>query len=198
MRETLEVRGAVSAAPLPRGVRLSEIRDVGKIDLRGQPGDKAFMGAVGRTLDLLLPTERCQSAAQGDFGALWIGPNQWLITSPKADVAETASKLDDAIKGLHGSVTDISSGRAVFRLAGPDAQDVLAKGCPLDLHPRVVKPGYVAGSVLAKITVLVHLRKTDVIDLYLGRSFADYLWVWLEEAGRDCGLIVDTSSASRR
>jgi len=115
MRETLEVRGAVSAAPLPRGVRLSEIRDVGKIDLRGQPGDKAFMGAVGRTLDLLLPTERCQSAAQGDFGALWIGPNQWLITSPKADVAETASKLDDAIKGLHGSVTDISSGRAVLQ-----------------------------------------------------------------------------------
>ena len=91
----------------------------------------------------------------------------------------------------HAAVTDVSAGRTVFRLAGPDAVDMLAKGCPLDLHPRVVTPGYVAGSVLAKITALIHLRDADVIDIHVGRSFADYLWAWLEEAGMDCGLIVD-------
>lgn len=189
MPEMLEPHNAISA--VPRGIRLSEIRDVGKIDLRGDPGDRGFMSAVGRSLDLVLPTEPCQSALQGDIAALWIGPDQWLITCPKDKAWEIAGKLDEAIRGTASAITDISAGRTVFRLAGSDALDVLAKGCPLDLHPRTVKPGYVAGSVLAKITVLIHLREPDAVDLYLGRSFADYLWSWLEEAGMDCGLIVD-------
>jgi sarcosine oxidase subunit gamma len=187
----LEARHAVSTSPQPRGVRLSERPDVGKIDLRGNPADKGFMSALGRALDLLLPTEPCQSATKGEIGALWIGPDQWLITCAKADVARLSARLGQAVQGMHAAVTDISAGRTVFRLAGPSALDVVAKGCPLDLHPRVAKPGHVAGSVFAKITVLLHLREADVVDLHLGRSFADYLWAWLEEAGMDCGLIVD-------
>ena len=189
MPEMLEPVYAVGAPP--RGIRLSEIRDVGKIDLRGDPGDRAFMGAVGRTLDLLLPTEPCQATVQGDIAALWIGPDQWLITCKKDKVPDIADELDEATRGTASAITDISAGRTVFRMAGPDALDVLAKGCPLDLHPRTVKPGYVAGSVLAKITVLVHLREADAVDLFLGRSFADYLWSWLEEAGMGCGVIID-------
>lgn len=188
MLETLESRSAVTKASTPRGVRLTEIRDVGKIDLRGDPGDRAFMSAIGRALDLLLPTEPCQSAAQGEVTAFWVGPGQWLITCPKGDFGESLGKLDEAVRDVHASVTDISAGRAIFRLAGPNALDVLAKGCPLDLHPRVAKPGYVAGSVLAKITVMIHLRDAEVVDICFSRSFADYLWAWLEEAGTDCGL----------
>lgn len=188
MLKRLEPANAIAAAP--RGIRLSEIRDIGKIDLRGDLDDRAFMSAVGRTLDLLLPTEPCQSTIKGGIAALWIGPDQWLITCPKDDVLEILEKLGEATRSVACSITDISSARTVFRLAGPDALDVLAKGCPLDLHPHVVKPGYVAGSVLAKITVFVHLREVDTVDLYFGRSFADYLWSWLEEAGMDCGLIV--------
>ncbi|MEZ5933388.1 MAG: sarcosine oxidase subunit gamma family protein [Alphaproteobacteria bacterium] len=187
----LEARHAVSASPSPRGVRLSECRDIGKIDLRGDPADKGFMSEIGRALDLLLPTEPCQSATRDGIGALWVGPDQWLITCSRADVAELSASLDQAVRGTHASVTDVSAGRTVFRLAGASALDVVAKGCPLDLHPRVAKPGYVAGSVFAKISVLLHLRAADVVDLYFGRSFADYLWAWLEEAGMDCGLIID-------
>lgn len=191
MLETLESRNAVGAAKALRGVRLRELADVGKIDLRGDPADRAFMSAVGRVLDLLLPTEPCQSAVQGEVAALWIGPDQWLITCPRGRVADLTGKLGEALGAVEAAITDISAGRVVFRLAGPNALDVLAKGCPLDLHPRSAGPGYVAGSVLAKITALIHLRETDAVDLYVGRSFADYLWAWLEEAGLEHGLIVD-------
>ncbi|MGI9501397.1 MAG: sarcosine oxidase subunit gamma [Geminicoccaceae bacterium] len=190
MPETLYARNAVTAAAEPRGARLSEVRDLGKIDLRGDPGDRAFMSAVGRALDLVLPTEPCQTAVQGDVAALWLGPDQWLITCPKDKVADIMNQLGEATRSAGAAVTDISVGRAIFRLSGPNALDILAKGCPLDLHPSVAKPGYVAGSVLAKITVLLHLRDEQTIDLYLGRSFADYLWAWLEEAGTGCGLTV--------
>lgn len=191
MAETLTSRAAVSQSPTaPRGVTLAEIDGVGKIDLRGDPNDRAFMSAVGRVLDLLLPTEPCQSAMQGEIAALWIGPDHWLVTGPKARTPELAASLTEALRDSHVAVTDISAGRTVFRLSGPNAADVLAKGCPLDLHPRTVKPGHVAGSVLAKTTALVHLRTADSIDIHVGRSFADYAWAWLEEAGREYGLSV--------
>ena len=55
---------ALSAERLrPRGIRLGE-RALGKIELRGDPGDRAFMAAVGRALDLLLPVEPNSSADQ--------------------------------------------------------------------------------------------------------------------------------------
>ena len=168
---------------------------MGKIDLRGDPNDRAFMSAVGRVLDLLLPTEPCRSAAQDGIAALWVGPDQWLITCPKAEVARRS--LQGADRGArgdsHASVTDVSAGRALFRLAGPERRATCSpRAAPSIFIPRtVVTPGYVAGSVLAKITALIHLRDADVIDIHVGRSFADYLWAWLEEAGMDCGLIVD-------
>ncbi len=190
MPDMLNAKGAVSHNPVPRGLRLREMRDLGKIDLRGDPADREFMTAVGRVLDLVLPTEPCTSARQDDLSALWLGPNQWLIITTRTKSADLMGNLNEALASLHASVTDVSAGRVAFRLAGPNAVDVLAKGCPLDLHPRVVKPGYVAGSVLGKITALIHLVDDDVIDLYVGRSFADYLWAWLEEAGRDYGVTV--------
>lgn len=190
MAEMLDARHAVKMAVQPRGVRLAEVHDVGKIDLRGNSADRPFMSAVGRVLDLLLPTEPCQSAAQGEIGALWVGPDQWLITCSRDQIRTVIDKLGDATGDTHASVTDISAGRTLFRLSGADTLDVLAKGCPLDLHPRVVKPGHVAGSVLARITALIHLRDADVVDIYVNRSFADHLWVWLEEAAMDCGLNV--------
>ena len=120
MLETLRPRSAVTALPPPRGVRLSEIGSVGKIDLRGDPADRAFMGAIGRALDLLLPTEPCQSATQGEVTAMWVGPDQWLVACPKPGLEETLAKLGEAVLGIHASVTDVSDGRAVFRLAGPE------------------------------------------------------------------------------
>ncbi|MGI9436983.1 MAG: sarcosine oxidase subunit gamma [Geminicoccaceae bacterium] len=187
----LVAHAAVSNRSVPRGVRLSERRGLGKIDLRGNPGDRGFMSAVGRSLDLLLPTEPCTSASQGDVSALWLGPDQWLIICQEDRTAALITELDEALGSIHAATTDVSAGRCSFRLRGPDVLDVLAKGCPLDLDPRSVKPGYVAGSVLAKITALVHLSEDGVVDLYAGRSFADYLWAWLENAGLEYGLIID-------
>ncbi len=191
MAETLYARPAVTVGErMPRGVRLAEIADAGKLDLRGDPEDRAFMSAVGRVLGLLLPVEPCQSVEQDGIAALWIGPDQWLITCPKDAVATLSTRLGTALEGVHAGVTDITAGRTVLRLNGPNALDVLAKGCPLDLHPRIAQPGYVAGSVLAKITALVHLRAADSVDIHVGRSFAGYLWAWLEEAGMEYGLSV--------
>jgi sarcosine oxidase subunit gamma len=188
--DILSPQPAVDAAA--RGVRLGE-RPLGKIALRGDPGARSFMAAVGRALDLLLPNEPNSTSGKGDLSALWQGPDAWLVTCPAADVGARIDKLEKALGDVHAAVTDVSDGQTALRLAGPSARDLLVKGCPLDLHPRAFPPGSCAGSLLAKISVLIHLvedRPDPVFDLYVARSFAHDLWAWIEDAGLEFGVQV--------
>jgi sarcosine oxidase, subunit gamma len=181
---------------MPRGVRLGERAGLGKIDLRGDPHDRAFMAAVGRVLDLLLPNEPCTSAAKAQIAALWLGPDQWLVSCPADDATVLVGSLREALADVHGAITDLTDGRVAFRVAGPSAREVLAKGCPLDLHPRAFPPGSCAQSLLAKASVLIHLlddapERGSSFDVYVARSFAHYLWSWLEDAGREYGVQIE-------
>jgi sarcosine oxidase, subunit gamma len=191
------VHTAAVAAEL-RGVRLGERRR-GKIELRGDAGDRVFMTAVGRMLDLLLPGEPNTTAGRGDLTALWLGPDAWLLTCPPDAVAVRIGDLRVALADVHAAITDVSDGRVALRLAGPNARDVLAKGCPLDLHPRAFATGSCAQSLLAKASVLLHLVDEDLrygpsFDVYVARSFAHYLFAWLEDAGREYGVQVEAAA----
>jgi sarcosine oxidase, subunit gamma len=195
--ESARKRPALEPGQLrPRGVRLGERQDLGKIDLRGDAHDRAFMAAVGRVLDLLLPTETCTAAAKGQIGALSLGPDEWLLTCPASGVPGLVGALRAALQGVHAAITDLTDGRVALRLAGPSARAVLAKGTPLDLHPRAFPPGRCAGTLLAKAAVLIHLvddepERGPRFDVYVGRSFAHYLWTWLEDAGREYGVQIE-------
>ena len=115
-----------------------------------------------------LPAEPNTAAGKGERRALWLGPDQWLVVTPSG-----------------------AEGRAVIGLAGAHARDVLAKGCPLDLHPRAFGPGRCAQSTLAKALVILHqLSDRPSYDIYVERSFADYLWTWLEDAAAEHGVAI--------
>jgi len=196
--ETLAQHGAIEALRRsPRGIRLAERADVGKIDLRGDPADRAFMAAIGRCLDMVLPTEPNTSTSQGQVTALWLGPDEWLLTCPAGDVGSLMNSLEEALDGVHAALTEVTDGQVVIRLSGPNAREVLAKGCPLDLHRRVFTTAAAARSTLAQASVLLHLvqdgpKRGPVFDLYVARSFARYLWAWLEDAGLEYGVQVET------
>jgi sarcosine oxidase, subunit gamma len=154
------------------------------------------MAAVGGVLHLLLPTEPCTSAAKAQIGALWLGPDEWLLTCPGRDVAGLVGSLRQALADVHAAVSDVTDGRVAFRVAGPSVRAVLAKGTPLDMHPRAFPPGNCAGSLLAKTAVLIHLLDDDpesgpAFDIYVARSFTHYLWTWLEDAGREYGVLLE-------
>jgi sarcosine oxidase subunit gamma len=192
--EPITQTAALEAVARPRGIRLCE-RQLGKIELRGDPGDRVFMAAVGRAIDLLLPGEPNTTATRGELTALWLGPDAWLLTCPPDEAASHIGSLRDALSDVHAAITDVSDGRVALRLGGPSARDVLAKGCPLDLHPRAFAAGRCAQSLLAKASVLIHLLADDArgptFDVYVARSFAHYLFAWLEDAGREYGVQVE-------
>ena len=87
---------------------------------------------------------------------------------------------------------DQSHGRAVLRLAGARARDVLAKGCRLDLHPRVFVPGMCAQTVIAQIGVLLHQRdEIPTYDLYVLAGYALDFLEWLTSSAAEFGYRIN-------
>jgi len=171
----------------PSGVALSDRRFVGQINLRARG---AAMTATGAALGYTLPIEANTTVGNGVSRACLLGPDEWLILCEDEQKAELLKRLDDALAGQAYAATDVTDARAVLRLAGSCARPVLAKGCPLDLHPRGFGPGKVAQSVLAKAQVMI-LPIEDGYDLFVARSFAAYVWSWLLDAGAEYGIRVE-------
>ena len=185
---------ASGAAGKHTGVRMSERPAGGRISLRGDTDDRAFMAAVGQALDMVLPADPNTSASAGGVTAIWLGPDEWLLTTDADQAATLLRTLQDALAGLAAAIVDVGDAATVIALSGPNAGDVLAKGCPLDLHPDVFAPGRVAQTIVAQADAILH-RVDDgdeaSFDIHVRRSFAEYLWLWLADAGLEYGVGVD-------
>ena len=185
----LGLEARASAADPGAGVALGECSIRGLLVLRGQGENAGFRGAVSAALGLEPAVEPLTSVRKRDVSILWLGPDEWLVVTPDRRVERIERALREALEGRHAALTDVSHSRAVLALSGPDARAVLTKGCPLDFHPRMFGPGRCAQSRLAKCQVLVHQTNTEpTFEIYVNRSFAEYAWRWLEDAGREFGV----------
>lgn len=174
----------------PAGVTLAERVFAGMLVLRGNAMDPAFIAAAHGALGFNLPLIANTATSAGSNGALWLGPDEWLVVTTPDDAMARAVGLKVALVGLHVAVTDISDSRTIIRLSGPKARDVLAKGCPLDLHPRTFGPGRAVQSLIARAGVVIHqLDDIPSYDIYVLASFAAYLWNWLTDAGLEYGIV---------
>jgi sarcosine oxidase, subunit gamma len=96
-----------------------------------------------------------------------------------------AAALRRAVSEGFAGVVELGSGQTVIEIAGPRAREVIAKGCPLDLHPRMFGPGSCAQSRLARALVTIaQVDGTPTFELIVRRSFADYVWRFLTDACR--------------
>lgn len=118
------------------------------------------------------------SSAGSDF-ALWgVAPGQWLAHRETA-APDWAEQLGETLQGL-ATVIDQSSGYALIRVSGADAQRVLQKGLPVDL--AALGPGAVVVSAIAHIGMVVHWRAADCFEIAVFRSFATSFREWLDSA----------------
>ncbi len=172
------------------GVAMGERPPLSIVDLRIGDAEPTALAAVEEVLGFALPRDANRVAGTEATAALWLGPDEWWVVTAVEDPA-AAHRLSEALAGHSAAVTDLSESRACIRVSGPRARDLLAKGCSLDLHPRVFSPGRCAQSHLAKAQVVLHqVSGEPAFDLYVLRSFADYLWAWLEDAAREYGLTI--------
>ena len=173
------------------GLIVREHPFLGHINLRGDPRDPSFAGAVGGVMGEALPMVPNTLTDVNGATMYWLGPDEWLIVTPDDHREAILRRLRQALAKLHVAVTDISGGQTALHLHGRHVRDVLAKGCPIDLHPRVFGIGQCAQSHLGKAPVLIgQIEEQPYFELIVRRSFADYLWMWLESAAEEYGLEV--------
>jgi sarcosine oxidase subunit gamma len=111
---------------------------------------------------------------------LWLGPEEWLLVGPPSSRAETLEALERAVGPDDGGVVDLSASRVLFELKGPEARDVLASCCALDLHTRVFGPGQCAQTLVAKAPVLLsQVDEAPTYRLFVRPSLASYVVSWL-------------------
>jgi len=187
----LHLAARTTADPGGAGVLLSERPFRGHLVLRGDRGDDTFRAAVEEALSVALPLEPNRAATGAGTTVLWQGPDEWLIALSSPDQEGPARTLSQALGARHAAVTAVGHGLAVIGLAGGHAREVLMKGSGLDFHPEAFRPGHCARTLLARASVGIHLvDAAPEFDIRVARSFADYLWAWLEDAGAEYGVAV--------
>jgi len=175
-------RGALAEAPvIESSITITARDDRGMIDLRGDVGDRKFAATTKKVLGLGLPTKPRHSTGKTQITALWLSPDQWLITCPRDQTAKIADKLQTGLTGLHSLAVDVSDARSIIRFEGEGARMVVMKGAPVDLTLPEITDGYVRRVRFAELAALVHVVsiKPEIVELYVFRSYAQYAWDWL-------------------
>jgi len=188
----LGLAGRPSADGATAGITVSERSFRAAINIRGAADRLDDLESV---IGLPLPVQPLQSVSGDRITVLWLGPDEWLLVVEDADGAVAEQLLIALRTGLTGpgvAVTDVSDSYAVIGVSGTNVRDLLAKGCPLDLHPSRFNAGQVAQTLVGRADVILHQIDDTGFELYVRRSFAEYLWLWLEDAGLEFGVALAT------
>jgi sarcosine oxidase subunit gamma len=175
---------------LPDGVQITPRPFVAMAGLRVDPAGPAA-AAVAEYLGVGLPTGPSTYAESETATAIWLGPDEWLVTSPFRTPEELETGLREAVGAdgaeFAGSVVDVSAQRTTLRLRGEHVRDLLSGGCAIDLHPRVFLRGSAAQTLLGQAgVVLMALDDTGThYQIVVRSSFAGYVTSWLLDAATE-------------
>ena len=174
-------------------MHLSELAHLGKINLRVDSTDRQTVEAL-EAVGMPLPVQANTVATGGSTRVLWLGPDEWLIVTPPGGEPAVLERGRQALTGRHHALTDVTDNYTTIRLAGPSAEALLAKGCPLDLHGSVFPAGRVAQSLIGSVDMILDCQSDDTGQraflIFVRRSFAHYTWDWLADGAREFGLTV--------
>jgi sarcosine oxidase subunit gamma len=168
-----------------KGTWANEIRLLGYISLRGNSQNAAFVNAVNSALNIALPTQACSMVYTAWGSILWLSPDEWLIVCKRDQRASLQQSLETALAGIHSQVVDNSGGFTTVLLKGKNASNVLHHCTVYDLN--LLQAGKVVGTTFGKMSLYLHQHE-DGYCLVFRRSFADYIWRYLERSALPYGF----------
>jgi len=169
--------------PKANAPRIEETPFLGFINLRGKTSNMGFVAGVLKVLGCEPPTHANTMVVSGDYLIYWLGPDEWMVITPTGQAGKLEAKLKAALQGVFSSVVDNTSGLTLLKITGDNAVNLLARDCPLDLHPREFKPGQCAQTRLAKAGMTIApLQDGSGFEIIIRRSFADYIGLWMQDA----------------
>jgi heterotetrameric sarcosine oxidase gamma subunit len=126
------------------------------------------------------------------------GPGEWYVLAPPGAAASVADWLGqlaaEEASEEFVSVVDLTHGRALIRITGRDAADLLARLCGADLSDDMAPDGAALRSAVAGVaTDIIRDDRAGVASylLHCERSSGQYLFDALVSAGESLGIGVD-------
>jgi sarcosine oxidase subunit gamma len=161
--------------------QISEAGLQGMITLRGDLASAATQKALKAAIGLDVPAARKITLKDG-ASVGWMSPDELLILVPYAKVAETVASLTKSLQKDHALVSDVSDARAMFRIKGERAVEVLMKLCPVDFAS--FEQGELRRTRAAQVAAAVWKSDADEFTLVTFRSVAAYAFGALESSAR--------------
>ena len=175
---------------LERTVAFADRSDLVKLELHGEP---SVLAEVVRVADGGVELERGLASRAQDAWWCPVTPSRVLILGEPAAAPELRDAVsraaDDAARESDRAVTvvDVTCGLVALALVGPDAPELLARFCAIDVRPAVTPvAGFRPGSV-ARTPGYV-LRETEQRLLVLvGWALGEYLYEVVADAAQHLG-----------
>lgn len=150
---------------------------------------------VRSALAVELPGRTDAPARAGALCVFKVGPERFWLVGPED--ARIGPSLRDAVPPAMGSLTLLSHSRTRLFIDGPSAREVLSTGIALDLHADVFRCDACALTGLQDTPVLLHRTGLHRYELYVLRTYAQWIWDWLTDAALPFGYdVVEESHSS--
>tara|TARA_B100001175_G_scaffold173823_1_gene147543 strand:+ start:1845 stop:2429 length:585 start_codon:yes stop_codon:yes gene_type:complete len=136
--------------------------------------------------DLPLP-KNLKTSSNLDTSILWVGPNNWLVTSTKLNLFEDERKKFDE---ENFAITELSHSRAIIEMEGNFVEETLKKGCPVDINN--LKKGDCINSVYNGISVTIDFVEDNPkkVRIFGARSFGESLYYSITDAALEFGYLI--------
>ena len=167
-------------------LQMKENKPIMKLILRGKK--REFISAVGKSLNILLPTEANTSTQSDKLTALWLSPDEWMIFSnepvdEETNNYETEELLNKNISKLNlGAITDVTDQFVMINLKGSKIYELFQTGSPFNFNDFQNKKGAVAQTILTKIDIIIRNQDKNTVNLFVRRSFSQHLFSWMNDA----------------
>lgn len=171
------------------GVTFAEARIASAWHVQGRAERGPFLDEVRMSLGVALPVDPNTIARSDSVTALWLGPGSWLLVSRNGAPLGDFGACRAALNTAGGALFDVSDSRVAWTISGKYAATVLAKGCPLDFHPRVFRAGTCAQSLMGHVGALF-MKEADAFRVMVARSFACDVWHGLCTSASQYGYTV--------
>jgi len=113
---------------------------------------------------------------------LWFGPDQCLLVSDSITADSLINQCNESLADILHHAVDNSAGLAAFRIVGPGARDLLAAGCGIDFRTEKFPAGSCCRTQFAQVAVIIVAGGTEQFDIFVDRSFENYLGEWLRDS----------------
>ncbi len=123
---------ALGGASFDGFAAVREIGPLGMISLRAKPGVPGLDRAIREVVGTAVPAMRRIEVA-GERAAAWMSPDEYLLILPYGDTGAAMATIGAMLGGEHHLAAVVSDARAVFRIEGGKADQVIAKLCPVDM-----------------------------------------------------------------